>query len=198
MPVTHLYRAFRRKQSGSLGIALAGVALAVAIAGVPVPAFASGPSAQAQGHAVATVARPIAVSGIADLDFGMVASSGAGAVTVMAGGGPASFAGKAREACTGQSVCPAPHPARFAVSGEPSRNYRIALPDRIGVSSQGASGLVVTRLTVRTASRPDAGPRGKLGHEGRDSFEVGGTLEIAGALPPGHHAVSVPVSVTYD
>lgn len=195
----HHYCRFRTSPGSRRALTAAGL-LAFAAAGQMSPALADGRSGQAQGEAIATVARPIAVSGIADLDFGMVASSGAGTVTVPVGGGPASFGGKAREACTGQSACPAPHPAQFAVSGEPSRNYRIALPDRIGISHPASSqdGLFVTRFTVRTASRPASGSRGELSREGHDSFEVGGTLEISGTLPPGRYAVPVPVSVTYD
>jgi hypothetical protein len=166
------------------------------------PAQASGRSAQAQGQATATIARPLAVSAIDDLDFGMVSSTGPGTVAVAAIGGPATFGGNAREACRGLSVCPAAHPARFSVSGEPSRNYRIDLPDRLALSDpeqpRAAGGLFAARLVVRSDSRPAAGAAGNLGLQGADSFAIGGTLEIAAALPPGHYAVSVPVSVTYD
>jgi hypothetical protein len=178
------------------------VLLGAALTGLASPAAADSRTAQAQGHAVVRVVRPIAVAGIEDLDFGMVASSGPGTVAVAPGAGLATFGGSARRACIGGGSCPGAHAARFQVAGESSRNYRIALPERLGVagpaSAHGGGQLTVADFTVRSASQPAAGAKGRLDQQGRDSFEVGGTLTIPAALPPGHYWVSVPVIVTYD
>ena len=181
---------------------LAGAILAAAIAIVPRPVMADALSATASGYASARVARPIAITGIDNLDFGMIASSGSGTVIVGVADGTASYGGTARQACVGADICPQPHAARFEVTGEHSRNYRIALPEelRIAVNTFPRVGtiLLVAGFTVRTASQPGAGPKGRLDILGHDSFTVGGTLNIPVALPPGRYAVTVPVLVTYD
>jgi len=159
-------------------------------------------SVTATGHAEARVVRPLAVTAIDVLDFGMAASSGQGTVTVSAGSSSASYGGSARAACIGASACPQPHPAHFEVTGEKGRDYRIAAPDRLRIPAAGSQReggeLLVTAFTVRSAGRPASGPMGALDGNGRDSFKVGGTLQISGALAPGHYTVSVPVVVTYD
>jgi hypothetical protein len=168
------------------------------------PALANSPSSavSATGQAEATIVRPLAVTAIDVLDFGMAASSGPGTVTVSAGSSSASYGGSAREACTGAGACPQPHAARFEVTGEMGRDYRIAVPDRLRISAvgpqRGDAELVVTAFSVRSASRPSAGAKGLIAANGRDSFEVGATLMISGALAPGNYSVSVPVTVTYD
>ncbi len=188
-----------RIRSAAAGL---GALLAVGLANAASPAMADTRTAQSQGRAAAIIARPIAVTGIDDLDFGMVASSGPGTVVIQAGAGAAVYGGSARQACNGAGSCPQPHAARFEVSGEALRNYRIALPERLSidgpVSTQPGSELLVEDFSVRTTSQPLAGPKGKLDTQGCDSFEVGATLHISAALPPGRYRVSVPVIVTYD
>jgi hypothetical protein len=170
--------------------------------GVAVPAVADGTTSQAQGQALAQIVRPLTVAGIQDLDFGMVASSGPGSVVIAPGAAGATYGGRARSACTGSDPCPPAHPARFEVSGEALRYYRIALPERLGIAAspttQAGGEVIIAGLAVRTANQPGAGTRGRLGATGSDAFEVGGTLIIAAALPPGHYRVTVPVTVTYD
>ncbi len=174
--------------------------LAAAIAIVPGSAMADAGSATASGQATARVTRPIAVNGIDNLDFGMIASSGSGTVIVGAASGVASYGGSARQACVGAVPCPQPHAARFEVTGERSRNYRISVPDELRIAGPGSERavLLVSGFTVRSASQPDAGPHGRLDSFGSDSFAVGGTLNISATLPPGHYAVNIPVRVTYD
>lgn len=173
------------------------VTLAAGLACLAAPAIADSASSSASGHAIARVVQPISVSSIANLDFGMVASSGPGTVEFRAGASAATYGGSARPACAGARSCPNPHAARFEASGQASRNYRIAVPDEIRISGP-SSGLVVAEFTVWTASQPGTGARGRLDLEGRDIFEVGGRLVIPAALPPGHYSVTVPVIVTYD
>jgi len=195
-------RAGRSRPAHANRLAALSALSALAITGMAMPAKADTRTSAAQGAAAATVARPLAVTGIEELDFGMVASSGAGAVVIPAGEDLATFAGSARSACKGGGDCPAPHPARFVVTGEQSRTYRIALPRELrvpgGSASQAIADLRVGDFVVRTASRPEAGARGRLDPAGRDTFLVGGTLHIPAALPPGRYAVPVPVVVTYE
>ena len=174
--------------------------LTIVLLGAAFPAHAENAriAATAAGIARAQVVRPITLTGIDDLDFGMVQSSGSGTVTVQPGNSLVVYDGGARAACARAQQCPQPHPARFEVSGERGRGYRISLPGNLRIAGSSGSGLVVASLTARSASRPAAGARGTFNLTGLDGFEVGGTLEISGALPPGHYRVSVPVIVSYD
>ncbi len=167
------------------------------------PALANTPStATASGLAAVQIVQPIALTRIDDLDFGIVASTGRGTVTVEAGSASASYGGSARAACTPAAPCPQAHPARFEIMGEHDRDYRITAPDLLRIPATGAArssgDLLVTGFTVRTASQPGAGAKGRLDRLGRDRFELGGTLDLPAALPPGHYQVTVPVILTYD
>lgn len=175
--------------------------LILAVAALALPARA--PAATALGQAGAEVVTPITVTPLADLDFGVIATSSlAGSVTVSAAGG-ASFAGGAAGLCDG-SACVDPHPARFAVSGEANRSYAVATPAAITITGAPLTAgeapppdLVIAGLTVRAASRPGAGAGGTLDSGGADSFTVGGTLTLPGQLPPARYRAVVPVVVTY-
>jgi hypothetical protein len=183
--------------------AFAALLAAVALCqGTAARADTTGAKAVANGSAAAHVAEPLAVAALSDLDFGMVASSGAGTVTVAPGVSAARFGGAARKACTGDDPCPQAHPARFSVTGESGRSYRITLPESLAITGRRNGGespsLLVVKMTARTASRPAAGPEGALDRAGSDTFEVGGTLEIAEPQPPAHYTVTVPVIVAYS
>lgn len=188
--------------SGVFRLALAAAILA------PGPAMAAGAAASAGGLAAAEVVSPATVRQLADLDFGALAANAGspGEVVLAPGGAAATYLGGARQACIARVACPAPHAARFEVSGEANRAYTIAAPESIT-----ASGLVLSPLPgevllpvlrveafrVRSASRPEAGPAGRLDAAGRDLFELGGTLRVPAALPPARYRVTVPVIVTY-
>ncbi len=173
----------------------------------PAPALAGGSAASAAGVAAATVAGPVAVRQLADLDFGVVAADAgsAGAVVLAPGLASAAYGGGARRGCHGGADCPQPHAARFEVSGEAGRAYTIAAPENIAIAGDAAAAgngamppvLQVEALRFRSASRPGAGGAGRLDAAGRDSFEMGGTLRVPAALPPARYRVSVPVIVTY-
>lgn len=138
---------------------------------------------------------------VADLSFGRIALSGnaaaGGTVTIDPRGGLPSFTGAAQAVCGAEPACQ-PHPARFAVSGEPGRAYRVVLPVSVEARGQhSAARLTVHTLTMHSLS-PAENASGRLDAEGEGAFAVGGTLSVpAQALPDIYHA-SVPVTVTYD
>lgn len=170
------------------------------------PAWANG--ATATGMATATVVHPIAVTQMADLDFGIVISDSgrAGSVTIAPGGPAIRYAGGARLGCGGRLACPKAHAGLFGVTGQANSTYSIAVPSNISVRGISASEalsaeaplLVVTGITARTESRPAAGSVGQLGANGRDRFSLGGTLNVTTKLPPARYRVSIPVVVTYN
>ena len=158
--------------------------------------------AEATGTAAARVVRPIAVRQLADLDFGLITASSAqsGSVTIVPGAQAARYSGSAQAACLAASGCAASHSASFEVTGEANRAYTISAPASvvIGAGRLETSALRVGEISVRSASRPDDGPAGRLDQSGRDSFELGGTLHLQGPLPAAHYRVSIAVIVTYS
>lgn len=175
---------------------------ALAIAGSPAPAWAqagvSHSGAVASGTALAQVVAPIAVTRQADLDFGRVTVSAAsgGTVSLAPLTGSATYGGGVAGVCG--SACTAPHPARFAVWGEPGRAYQVTLPARLTIPRPGAGGaaVAVDSLVAAAASSPMPG-RGILSAQGRDQFEVGGTLHLPAAAPAAQYTTQVPVIVAY-
>lgn len=192
------YRILRRPGRAAAGL----LATAILCQGAAAFAQTTGASATAEGQSTAHVVRPLTVAAARDLDFGMVVSSGAGSVSVEPGETEVRYGGGARKACVGADPCPQAHPARFAVSGEAGRSYRIAIPESLNIAGRRSGGetpgLLVVTMTARTASRPGAGAEGTLDEAGTDTFEVGGTLELPAPLPPAHYTVPVTVIVTYS
>ena len=152
------------------------------------------------GRAEAEVVIPIRAVPLSDLSFGsiVVGSAGQGTVEVGPDGSPPRYINTARSLCSGESDC-MPHRASFGVSGEPSRSYRVSLPGQIiayGVRT-GAS-LTVVSLEVRSANAPSAMGEGRLDNAGRDSFFVGGTLQVPAGTRPDVFRAELPVIVTYN
>lgn len=175
-------------------LAIGALALVTAVQ----PALAKGSTTT--GAAIAEVVAPLVVRHEADLDFGtLFASPGAGTVSVSATGG-AVYSGGTRPACI-PGACASPRAASFRVSGEPNRSYLIIAPSAVvaeGLSRNGAvPALPVDSLTVRSRSRPDAGPEGLLDSDGADRFEVGGTLHLPANAPSAHYRATIPVMVVY-
>ena len=177
-------------------LALATVAVVLATA----PCAQAAPST-ATGIATAMVIRPLSVAATADMDFGTITHlpGTSGTVTVTPGASGATFSGGAGAVCAG-SDCSGAHAARFAVSGEPQRNYAITLPASViatgAATDPGAVAppLTVSGLTIRTASGTST-PH--LDASGADGFEIGGTITLPANLPPARYRASFAVMVTY-
>ena len=161
------------------------------------PAWAGPIGATASGTAMATVVEPITVTREADLDFGTITVSPAAGGTVILAPltAAASYGGGVTGVC-GQA-CAAPHPARFAVRGQPGRAYQVTLPARLAIAVPGGSAPVtVDSLVAFAPSSPQSG-RGILSAAGQDRFEVGGTLHLPAAAPEARYTTQVPVIVDY-
>ncbi len=168
------------------------------------------PRAKAQvsttGSASAQVIALLTATSLVDLDFGSVGGiEGApGTVIVDPAGEGAHYTGGARAVCGRVSSCPVPHPARFAVSCEAGRAYRVALSRSVMARADvvGAPDLEVADLTLGTASRPSSGGRddnrGTLDGRGHDSFAVGGTLVLPRGTRPAHYQARIEVLVAYE
>ena len=179
---------------------------------VAAPALAaSGNTASATGMASATIVQPIAVAELADLDFGNVASDGAGAlgagsVTVAPTIAGATYTGPSRKACDTGLDCPDPHAARFVVTGEANRAYAITVPAELTIAPRPLASdatnvpaaLVIDNIQARATSRAGDGSVGLLDAAGRDYFEIGGRLQLPAGLPPARYSTAILVLVAYS
>lgn len=156
-------------------------------------------TADASGTATATVIQPLRVVAVADMEFGIIIHipGTGGTVTVSPKTPGAIYTGGT--SCGGAD-CGASHSARFAVSGEPQRNYSIQLPTSViatgTATAPGAAApsLTVGALTLRATSGSGAP---SLDINGKDQFEVGGTVTVPPDLPPARYRASFSVMVSY-
>jgi len=121
-----------------------------------------------------------------------------GTVEVAPDGSQPRYTNTARSPCSTGADC-MPHRASFGVFGEPNRSYRVSLPPQItayGVRTDVS--LTVVGLEARSAHAPSVAGGGRLDKAGRDSFFVGGTLQVPAQTPPDVFRAEVPVIVTYE
>ena len=155
---------------------------------------------QASGRAVAEVVTPIRAVPLSDLSFGsvVIGAAGEGSVAVAADGSPPRYHNATRSSCAGEARC-MPHRASFDVSGEPRRSYRVVLPEQViayGVKT--GAGLVVGSLDMRSINAAASQGEGRLDNHGRDSFFVGGVLQVPAGTNPDVFRAELPVIVTYN
>lgn len=167
---------------------------------VALPANAAAEPSEAAGRASATVVAPLQATSLDDLSFGAltVGPSSGGEVSVAANGSAAAYSGAVAPACGSAGEC-RPHVARFAVSGEADRTYRVQLPTQV-VASGARTGQIldVSRLSVRSLNRPAMAGRGLLDNSGKDEFWIGGVLAVPPATRPDSFRAELVVSVFYD
>ncbi len=175
-------------------------ALVLAGAGVPGNAQAQQNIATgtATGSASASVIQPLAATALEDLSFGAITvGASGGTLRVPATGGSAVPGGSVRPLCGNAGQCQ-PHPARFAVNGEPGRTYSVTLPaSLVALGQRHGTGLAVDDLGLVSRNR-GASDGGQLDAAGEDGFAVGGTLQVPAGTPADHYRAQFSVTVTYD
>jgi hypothetical protein len=127
------------------------------------------------------------VSDGSKLDFGTIAYNGAGTVTV-------DTAGSAVRTCSANLVCSGtPDNAGFNVTGGASQNVGVTPPPASITISNGTNTMTVDSFTSSLV-----GWTGNLGVGGAFSFNVGGTLHVAGTESAGLYTGNFSVSVAYQ
>ena len=178
-----------------LGAAMAMPTLLVAQAGL------ARDGASAAGQASAAIVDPITVRAVEALQFGViaVARSGAGSITVDPQNGAASFSGSLGPACPRSAACFA-SPALFDVTGQAGRHYRIDAPASAMAQRERGAGSALTVADIKVSAQSGTGSlsRGLLGNDGKDSFRVGGTLDVPAGTVPGIYRAEIAVVVSYD
>ena len=153
-----------------------------------------------KGQATATVIEPLSARPLQDLSFGTltVGQGAGGEVRVASTASQVEYSGTASPACGASGAC-APHPARFAVSGEAERAYRVQLPASVQArGSETGQELEVSALEMQSRNQPAEGWRGTLDSAGEDEFAIGGVLNVPAATRPDTFRAELAVSVFYD
>lgn len=144
------------------------------------------------GLAVASVFRPIALSGSTGLAFGKIVrpSSGTGTVTVDSSTGVRSVTG------TGALALSSPTPSRasYTVSGEGGQVFTLSVPASFQMTGPGTA-LTVTLTPTAIGSQTLSSA---LGSAGTFSFGVGGSFPISSTTTTGAYSGSYGVTVQYN
>ncbi|MEM1105666.1 MAG: DUF4402 domain-containing protein [Pseudomonadota bacterium] len=157
---------------------LAGVASAL-LAGTAI-------AADVQSTAGAKIVAPLQITNMTALYFGTIAPSATAADTVIV-----DAAGN--KTCGAELTClSSDHTAAsFNVTGEPESAYTITLPSSVAISNGNGGNMTVNAFAGSKAS-------GTLSLGGTDSFNVGGTLNVAANQATGEYTGTFTVTVEYQ
>lgn len=176
------------------------LAIAASVAFAPGSALAGG-SATSSGKVGVGIVEPIAIQSLEPLQFGVLAVSSreGGSISVDPDSGSTRVTGGVGSLCPARAACFA-RPARFAVTGEAGRYYRIDAPATATARHDGggATSLTVSAIRISSANSTDGSARRLLDAGGSDSFAVGGTLSVPAGTQPGIYRAEVAVVVSYD
>jgi hypothetical protein len=168
-------------------IATAAALAALALAG---PAQAQA-TATTTGEARASVVRTLAMASRAPLSFGLIAAdSSAFQVTLT----PSGVLSSTRP---GVLVPGQVSAGAFEVTGEPSRVYTVDLPSSVQLSA-GEQTMTVSGLVLQFGGAEGTGGAGLLGSDGRQVFNVGGTLAVGALQAPGDYTGAYVVTARYQ
>ncbi|HCF25159.1 MULTISPECIES: DUF4402 domain-containing protein [unclassified Novosphingobium] len=140
----------------------------------------------ATGTATAEVLSSLTVTATADLQFGQIAANTGGSVTVNA---DSTVSSSGSLISTGTRS-----PAAFDVVGSPNAMVVVSLPTApVNLTRSGGT-------ETMSLSGFNTNPNGafQLNGSGQGSFNVGGTLGVAGGQVPGAYAGTFQVSVEYQ
>ena len=172
--------------------------IACLLAALPVSVQAN--PAVAAGQGTAAIIEPLSARPLQDLSFGTlsVGKNAGGEVRVASTASQVDYSGTVSPACGSAGAC-SPHPARFAVAGQPDRSYRVQLPSIVHArGSITGQELEVSALEMRSRNQPAENWRGTLDTSGKDEFAIGGVLTVPAATSPDTFRAELAISVFYD
>ena len=138
--------------------------------------------------ATGTIITPIAMTNTGDMNFGNVAVSAAAGTVVLAPAG-------SRTATLGVTLPAVPGTvtaAHFDVTGTPNYTYAITLPTTATTVTSGSNTMTVTAFT----SNP--GTTGTLSAAGKQTIDVGATLNVGANQASGTYVSAIPFDVTVN
>jgi hypothetical protein len=150
------------------------------------------------GLAAVRIVVPLSVEMEVGLDFGALAGSATPGAVVVPALGAASATGGAR--LLGRRD--ARHAARFAVQGEPGRDYQITLPSSALVSDTTSSGpprpaLTASNFQAFSSNQGRTDGTGQLDQLGEDGILLGGQLDVPAHTRPGQYTLQVQFTIEY-
>lgn len=143
------------------------------------------------GLARASVIRPISLSEVKGLEFGVITPGvKTGSVTI----GPADAVQVSDTSINASGV----HSAGvFQITGQSGRAFSVSTAHTAQLSGAGGARLTVSNLVV-SVNGANGTAVGQLDSNGAAQFRVGGTLSVQPAQAPGRYVGSYPVSVAYQ
>lgn len=166
------------------------------------PTSAAPGDTSATGTSQASIVKPLQVRNISPLKFGSIETDGlqAGKVIIRPDNAQRRFVGGAHASeCLDGTNCEIRR-ARFAITGQEGRRYRITLPEIVPATSLASQGtdLRVTDLTVSTKNGITTNNMSRLDYNGKDTAYIGGTLRVGTDAEPGSYTAQIDVIVTYS
>jgi hypothetical protein len=142
----------------------------------------------ASATATATIVTPIAITKVADMNFGNVAVNATPGTVILAPAGTRTATGGVSLPATAGTVSA----ATFTVTGVATFTYAITLPTLPLTITSGLNTMTVTGFTSNpsgTGTLPGFGPPNLL---------VGATLNVGGSQPAGTYVSGTPFDVTVN
>lgn len=162
--------------------------LAIVILGITVSSFAQ---ETASATSSATIVTPIAITKSGDMNFGNVSvQSTTGGTVILAPAGTRTTGGAG--GVTLPAVTGTVTAAKFDITGANNYSYSITLPSTALTVSSGSNTMTVTSFT----SNPS--PTGTLDASGKQTVNVGATLNVAAAQAAGNYTSATPFNVTVN
>ena len=170
------------------------ITLSAAIFGFAATSFGQITASDDAG-AFATIIKPITLTKVDDLQFGVIAADAdGGSVVVAAATGTATPSGVILYTAGNNAI--APSAASFDVTGEASYTYKITLPSSVTLTRNGGGTMSVGTFKTNTPSESLTG--NTFNEDGEASFKVGGTLTIGANQVAGLYEGTLSVTVDYE
>lgn len=148
--------------------------------------------ANRSGSSKAEVISPLTIQPVLDLRFGRFYRPATnGNLTIATSGTVTGTGSMAAEVSTPQASG-GRGPGTFLVTGDPSRVFRVTLPNRVDITN-GAATMRVSNFTSNVPSRGIA-----LGSTGQFSLRIGARLQVSGNQALGAYSGLFSVTVSYD
>jgi hypothetical protein len=138
----------------------------------------------------ATIVAPIGIAKTADMNFGNVATTGAGGTVVLTTGGATTPSGGVTLPASNAGTISA---AAFNVSGEGAYTYTITLPSTVSLSDSASPANTMSIGTFVSAPLTT----GAL-TSGAQTVSVGATLTVVGGQEPGVYTNTSDLTVTVN
>jgi hypothetical protein len=168
---------------------LAATVAALALTAAPAQA-ASLVSATPQAKAKVKILKALTLSQVADLDFGTVVLSGAGAwggeVVSVSTAGARTCGGGSNLTCSGASTA-----AEYNVTGSNNAVVNITVPASVVISNGTANLTVTTSGAPASVTMPNSGNTGV-------NFNIGGSITLASTTADGFYQGDIVVTADYQ